>query len=86
MISLGEKICKSLSKNQYSIIIIQLFKTEELHVLLTPNKKHKNVFPNVPVIGFRNGKTFTDYLVRAILPILNDSARYEPYGRKTCDL
>ena len=29
---------------------------EELHILLTPNKEHKKVFPNVPVIGFRNGK------------------------------
>ena len=29
---------------------------EELHILLTPNEKHEKVFPNVPVIGFRNGK------------------------------
>ena len=27
---------------------------EELHILLTPNKEHKKVFPNVPSIGFRN--------------------------------
>ena len=30
---------------------------EELHILLTPNKEHKKVFPNVPVIGFRNGRS-----------------------------
>ena len=36
---------------------------EELHILLTPNKKHKKVFPNVPVIGFRNGKSLKDFLV-----------------------
>ena len=26
---------------------------KELHILLTCNKEHKKVFPNVPVIGFR---------------------------------
>ena len=35
---------------------------EELHILLTPNKEHKKVFPNVPVIGFRNGKSLKDFL------------------------
>ena len=40
---------------------------EELHVLLTPNKKHKKVFPNVPISGFRNGKSLKDLLVRETL-------------------
>ena len=35
--------------------------------LLTPNKEHKKVFPNVWVIGFRNGKSLKDFLVRATL-------------------
>lgn len=26
------------------------------YILLSSNKEHKRVFPNVPVIGFRNGK------------------------------
>ena len=39
---------------------------EELHILLTPNKEYKKVFPNVPVIGFRNGKSLKDFLVKAI--------------------
>ena len=56
---------------------------EELHILLTPNKEHKKVFPNVPVIGFRNGKSLKD-LVRATLPKLNESGRCEPCGKKTC--
>ena len=43
---------------------------EELHILLTPNKEHKKLFPNVPVIGFRNGKNLKDFLVRAKLPNL----------------
>ena len=43
---------------------------EELHILLTPNKEHKKVFPNVWVIGFWNGKSLKDVLVRATLPNL----------------
>ena len=40
---------------------------EELHILLTPNKEHRQVFPDVTVVGFQNGKSFKDYLVRAKL-------------------
>ena len=54
------------------------------HILLTPNKEHEKVFPNVSVIRFRNGKKLKDFLVRATLPILNESGRCEPCGKKTC--
>ena len=57
---------------------------EELHILLTPNKEYKKVFPNVSVIEFRNGKSLKDFLVRARLPILNESGRFESCGKKTC--
>ena len=57
---------------------------EELHILLIPNKEHKKVFPHVPVIGFWNGKSLKDFLVRATIPKLNRSGRCEPYGEKTC--
>ena len=57
---------------------------EELHVLLTPDKEHKKVFPNVPVIGIRNGKSLKDFLIRATLLILNERRRCEPRGKKTC--
>ena len=40
---------------------------EELHILLTSNKEHRNVFSDVPVVGFQNGKSLKDYLVRALL-------------------
>ena len=30
---------------------------EELRILLTPNKEHNKVFPNVLVIVFRNSKS-----------------------------
>ena len=55
-----------------------------LHILLTPNKENKKAVPNVSVIGFWNGKSFKDFLVRATLPKLNRSGRCEPYGNKTC--
>ena len=57
---------------------------EELHILLTPNKEHRKVFPDVPVVGFRNGKSLKDYLVRAKLPKLDESGRYDPCDKKTC--
>ena len=56
---------------------------EELHILLTPNKEHRKVFPNVPVIGFRISKSLNDFLVRATLPKLYESGRCEPCGKKT---
>ena len=53
-------------------------------MLLAPDKGHKRIFPDVPVVGFRNGKSLKDYLVRAVLPKTNETGRCEPYGKKTC--
>ena len=39
-----------------------------IHILLTPNKEHEKVFQQVPVVGFRRGKSLKDILVRAKLP------------------
>ena len=58
--------------------------SKELHLLLAPEKEHKKVFPNVPVVGFRNGKSLKDYLVRAALPKTNKTGRCKPCGKKTC--
>ena len=57
---------------------------EELHILLTPNKEHRKVFPDVPVVGFWNGKSLKDYLVRTKLSKLEESGKCEPYGKKRC--
>ena len=57
---------------------------EELHISLTPNKEHKNVFSDVPVVGFQNGKRLKDYLVRAKLPKLDEIGRCEQYRKKIC--
>ena len=61
---------------------------EELHILLTTNKEHKKVFPNVSVIRFWNGKSLKEFIVRPTLPKTNGSGRCEPCGKKTglvCD-
>ena len=87
MISLREKPQMSEKKLTFNITYYQTFQIvraimEELHILLTPNKEHKKVLPNVPVIGFRNGKSLKDFLVIGTLPKLNEDARCEPYGKK----
>ena len=51
-------------------------------MLLTPDKKHKKVFPDEP--GFRNGKSLKDHLVRTALPKTNKTGRCEPCGKKIC--
>ena len=42
---------------------------EELQILLAPDKEHKKVFREVPILGFPNGKSLKDYLnhVRRVL-------------------
>ena len=53
-------------------------------MLLAHDKDHKKVFHNVPVVGFRNGKSLKDYLVRAALPKSTESGRCEPCEKKSC--
>ena len=56
---------------------------EELRIILTPYKQHKNVLPNVPVVEFWNGKSLKDYLVRAKISKLEESGRCERCGKKS---
>ena len=56
---------------------------EELQILLAPDKEHHKVFLNVPIVGFRNRKSsLKDHLVRASLPIFNNTLGSEPYGKR----
>ena len=57
---------------------------EELHILLTPYKEYRMVFPDVPVAEFQNGKSLKDYLVRAKLSKLEKSGKCEPCGKTIC--
>ena len=56
----------------------------ELEILLAPEKKHKKT--EVPIAGFRNGKSLKDYLVRAVLPRMDNAGGSEPCGKGTCQV
>ena len=59
---------------------------EELQILLAPDKEHQKVFPKVPIVGFRDGKSLKDHLVRASLPILTQTLGSEPCGNRNCQV
>ena len=54
----------------------------ELQILLAPDKEHQKMLPNVPIVGFCNGKNLKDHLGRASLPISNHTLGSEPYEKK----
>ena len=54
----------------------------ELDLLLTPDVAHEAVFTNVPIIGFKNGRSLKDYFVRAVLPKVDAEGRSTPCGGK----
>ena len=55
---------------------------KELHVTLACDEAHKKVFPEVPIIGFKNNKNLKSHLVRTVLPDINEVGRCEPCGTK----
>ena len=59
---------------------------EEPQILLAPDKEHKNVFPEVRIVGFRNGESFKDYLVRTALPKTDNAGGSKPCGEGTCQV
>ena len=61
---------------------------KELHITLACDEDHQKVFPEEPVIGFKNNKNLKSDLVRAALPDNNEVGRCEPCGgkRPSCQL
>ena len=59
---------------------------EELQILLAPDELQKEVFPEVPIVGFRNGKSLKNYLVRTALPKMDNAGGSEPCGKGTCQV
>ena len=55
---------------------------KELHVILACDEDHKKVFPEVPIIGFKNNKNLKSHLVRAALPDIDEVRKCEPCGGK----
>ena len=58
---------------------------QELHILLTPDQQHK-VFQDIPVLGFCNGKSLKDHLVRAKLPNVQITGKSELCGKVNCQI
>ena len=54
--------------------------------MLAPDKKHKKVFTEVPIVGFQNGESLKDYLVGAALPKTDNAGGSEPCGEGTCQV
>ena len=57
------------------LLIIQFFWNlknilSKIHLLLTPNRKHRKVFENAPIIAFKKGKSLKDILVKTKIPPL----------------
>ena len=59
---------------------------EKLQILLAPVKEHQKVFPSVPIVGFRNGNSLRDHLVRASFPFPNYFLGSEPCGKRNCNV
>lgn len=55
---------------------------KELDCILQGDEQHRKVFNDTPLVGFRNGKSLKNTLVRAVLPKI-DSSKDEP-GSKKC--
>ena len=51
-------------------------------MILASDNGHKKVFPNVPLIGFKNNKNLKAYLVRSQLPDLDEAGRSKLFGGK----
>ena len=59
----------------------------KIHLLLTPGREHRKVFENVPVIGFKKGKSSKDILVRAkVLPLKTERSFCGPCNKPRCEI
>ena len=61
---------------------------KELHIILACDEVRKNVFPVVPIIGFKYDKNLRSQYMRATLPDINEVGRCESSAgkRSPCQL
>ena len=58
-----------------------------LHLLLTPDQEHQQVFHKVPIIGFRRAKSLKDILVKAkVPPVLKNEESCGPCKKSRCEI
>ena len=55
---------------------------EEMHVILAPDDRHSEVFPDVSLIGFKNSKSLRDHLVRSRLSDTEETGMSKLCGGK----
>ena len=51
-------------------------------MILASDDGHKKVFPDVPLVGFKNNKNLKTHFVRSQLPDLDEVGRFKLCGRK----
>ena len=57
----------------------------KIHVILAFDKEHEKVFRDMPIVGFRRGKSLKDMLVRAkVPPLIRENGNSEPCSGKRC--
>ena len=80
------------SKLTFNITYCPAFENvRRMHIVRTsnfapPDKEHKMVFTEVPIVGFGNSKSIKDYLVIAALPKIDNTEGPETYKKVTCQV
>ena len=59
---------------------------KEMHLSLTPDEKHRSAFPDVPVIGFKRGRSLKGLLVKAKLPTPKVAGKSNGCQAKRCGI
>ena len=59
---------------------------QELHILLTLDQEHEKVSQDIPVVGFHNGRSLKDPLVRTKLPNVEKTGRSKSCGKGNCQV
>ena len=82
-----EKSLGNYSKLTFNTTYYPMFRhlksqLKELHLILACDEDYKKVFPEVPIIGFKNNKNLKSHLVRAALRDINEVGRCEPCDGK----
>ena len=57
---------------------------QELHIPLAPDQEHKNIFLDIPIVRFRNGKNLNNHLVRAKLQNVEITGMSKSCGKRNC--
>ena len=81
-----EKSQRNNSKLTFDVTYYPVFRhlkshLKELHVM-NCDEDHKKVFPEVPIIAFKNNKNLKSHLVRITLPDINEVGRCKPCSGK----